>query len=47
MKNIIFAFLGLLLFSPGAVAQLKAVPYTDGNQKLKGLYMKVIFFLKI
>ena len=34
MKNIIFAFLGLLLFSPGAVAQLKAVPYTDGNQKL-------------
>ena len=37
MKNIIFAFLGLLLFSPGAVAQLKAVPYTDENQKLKGL----------
>jgi hypothetical protein len=37
MKNIFFAFLGILLFSNGAFAQLKAVKYTDGNQKLNGL----------
>lgn len=37
MKNIFFAFLGILLFSNGAFAQLKAVEYTDGNQKLNGL----------
>jgi dienelactone hydrolase len=37
MKNIFFAFLGFVLFSNGALAQLKAVKYTDGNQKLNGL----------
>ena len=37
MKNIFFALLGLALFSNGAIAQLKAVKYTDGNQKLNGL----------
>lgn len=37
MKNSLFTFLGLLFFSNGAIAQLKAVPYTDGNQKLNGL----------
>jgi len=37
MKNIFFAFLGILLFSNGAFAQLKAVKYTDGNEKLNGL----------
>lgn len=37
MKNIFFAFIGLLFFSNGASAQLKAVKYTDGNQKLNGL----------
>jgi len=39
MKNIYFAFLGILLFSNGAFAQLKAVKYTDGNQKLNGLFI--------
>jgi dienelactone hydrolase len=37
MKNIFLAFLGILVFSTGAIAQLKAVRYTDGNQKLNGL----------
>ncbi len=37
MKNIFFALLGFLLLSNGAFAQLKAVKYTDGNQKLNGL----------
>jgi len=37
MKNTFFALFGLLLFSNGAFAQLKAVKYTDGNQKLNGL----------
>ena len=37
MKNIFFVLLGLALFSNGAIAQLKAVKYTDGNQKLNGL----------
>ena len=37
MKNIFFALLGLVLFSTGAFAQLKAVKYSDGNQKLNGL----------
>jgi dienelactone hydrolase len=37
MKNILFAFFGALLFSNDASAQLKAVQYTDGTQKLKGL----------
>ena len=36
MKNIFLAFLGFLSFSNGAIAQLKAVKYTDGNQKLNG-----------
>jgi dienelactone hydrolase len=36
MKNIILTFLGLVLFSNGAFAQLKAVKYTDGVQKLNG-----------
>jgi len=39
MKNIFFAFLGILLFSNGAFAQLKALKYTDGNQKLNGLFI--------
>ncbi len=37
MKNIIFTFLGIALFSVSANAQLKAVQYTDGSQKLNGL----------
>ncbi|RDI49541.1 dienelactone hydrolase family protein [Flavobacterium glaciei] len=37
MKNIFFTFLGLLFISNGASAQLKAINYTDGNQKLNGL----------
>ena len=37
MKNTFFALFGLLLFSNGVFAQLKAVKYTDGNQKLNGL----------
>jgi len=37
MKNILIPFLGLLLFSAAANAQLKEVKYSDGNQKLNGL----------
>lgn len=37
MKNIFFALLGFVLFSNGTFAQLKAVKYTDKNQKLNGL----------
>ena len=37
MKNIFFTFLGVVLFTTGVNAQLKAVQYTDGSQKLNGL----------
>lgn len=37
MKNTFYLFLGVLLFSAAANAQLKVVKYLDGNQKLNGL----------
>ncbi len=37
MKNILFTFLLATLFSTGVNAQLKAIQYTDGTQKLNGL----------
>jgi len=37
MKNTFYLFLGILLFSAAANAQLKEVKYSDGNQKLSGL----------
>lgn len=40
MKNIFLTLLGILLFSNGVAAQLKAVRYTDGSQKLNGLAIK-------
>jgi dienelactone hydrolase len=36
MKNIKYFLLGLLIFSNGVFAQLKAVTYKDGNQTLNG-----------
>ena len=37
MKNIFLTFLGVALFSTSVNAQLKAVTYIDGSQKLNGL----------
>lgn len=37
MKNIKYFILGLLVYSNGSFAQLKAITYKDGNQVLKGL----------